>query len=93
MPFFSRPLDYGCLDRFDNGMGRFALPLQYHRLFYFVLNLSRRLRARRLPAGEVMSELPAGVIPYVEAHTGPRRTPTYAPATGAACFGPASTAG
>ncbi|TFK79304.1 hypothetical protein K466DRAFT_570316 [Polyporus arcularius HHB13444] len=47
MPFFSRPLDFGSIDRFDNGTGRFALPLQYHRLFFFVINLTHHLRAKR----------------------------------------------
>ncbi|KAI0685981.1 hypothetical protein C8T65DRAFT_701271 [Cerioporus squamosus] len=47
MPFFSRPFDIGSIDRFDNGTGRFALPLQYHRLFFFVVNLTRHLRAKR----------------------------------------------
>ncbi len=47
MPFFSRPLDFGSIDRFDNGTARFALPLQYHRLFFFVINLTRHLRAKR----------------------------------------------
>ncbi|KAI9066043.1 hypothetical protein FKP32DRAFT_1674306 [Trametes sanguinea] len=48
MPYHSRPVSLGALDRFDNGTGLLSFPLEYHELFRVAHNLSYNLPARRL---------------------------------------------
>ncbi|KAH9847979.1 hypothetical protein C2E23DRAFT_889435 [Lenzites betulinus] len=52
MPYQSRPISFAALDRFDNGIGAFSPPLEYHDLFHFAHELSRYLIASEVVDGE-----------------------------------------
>ncbi|KAI1796913.1 hypothetical protein LXA43DRAFT_1089442 [Ganoderma leucocontextum] len=42
-------LDFGCLDQFDDGTGRLALPVEYHQLFQLARSFLPQIVASRTP--------------------------------------------